>query len=307
MSSQIPESLVISEEIRIALAENSSVVALETTVITHGLPFPENIQLARDMENQVRRYGSVPASIAVLDGLVHVGLSMDQVDRLAQMQEVHKISSRDYGLAVAMGWSGGTTVAGSILVANKIGIKVFATGGIGGVHLGSSADISADLIQLSKSPLIVVSAGAKAILDLPATLEYLETVSVPVIGYQTEYLPAFYSRSCGLKVDGRADTPSDIVQIAQAHWSMGMESALLVTVPPPEHLALPYEDVEDAIEQALLEMNASGIIGKDVTPYLLERVSKITAGSSLAANLGLLLNNARVASEISKDLASNPA
>ena len=307
MTNLIPESLNVSDEIVQSLGSKLPVVALETTVITHGLPFPDNLKLAHDMENQVRQSGSIPAAVAVLDGQIHVGLTPDQIGRLAQSQEVHKISSRDFGLAMTKGWNGGTTVAGTILIANISGIRVFATGGIGGVHRGRSIDISADLIQLSKTPLIVVCAGAKAILDLPATLEYLETMSVPVIGYQTDYLPAFYSRSSGLKVDGRADHPAEIVRIALSHWSMGMQSAILVAVPPPEDLALPYEDVESAIYQALGEMNTLGIQGKNVTPYLLERISKITSGASLDANLGLLLNNARVAAEIAKDLADHSA
>ena len=307
MTNLIPESLNVSDEIVQSLGSKLPVVALETTVITHGLPFPDNLKLAHDMENQVRQSGSIPAAVAVLDGQIHVGLTPDQIGRLAQSQEVHKISSRDFGLAMTKGWNGGTTVAGTILIANISGIRVFATGGIGGVHRGRSIDISADLIQLSKTPLIVVCAGAKAILDLPATLEYLETMSVPVIGYQTDYLPAFYSRSSGLKVDGRADHPAEIVKIALSHWSIGMQSAILVAVPPPEDLALTYEDVESAIYQALGEMNTLGIQGKNVTPYLLERISKITSGASLDANLGLLLNNARVAAEIAKDLADHSA
>ncbi len=286
------------------------VVALESTVITHGLPYPQNKQLAEDMENEVRRLSVVPATIAVVDGKVHIGVQPPDLERLARGESVHKISSRDFAPAIAQKWDGGTTVAGTMLAAQAAGIRVFATGGIGGVHrrigVGTSAapmDISADLPQLARTPMIVVCAGAKAILDLEATLEYLETFAVPVVGYETGDFPAFYSRSSGLKASARADSPEEVVEIARAHWEMGMQSAVLVTVPPPEDVALSHEDVDGAIEQALQDAAHQNVRGQEVTPFLLQRMTEITSGASLQANLGLLRNNARVAAVIARHLS----
>ena len=291
-----------------ALAASQPVVALESTVITHGLPYPENLALAQDMEAEVREAGAVPATIAVLDGVVQVGVSAEQLERLARGAGMHKISSRDFAAAVAQGWSGGTTVAGTMLAAQAAGIQVFATGGIGGVHRNfgeASFDISADLTQLARTPLIVVCAGAKAILDLPATLEYLETFAVPVVGYQTDEFPAFYSRGSGMPVSARADSPLEVAILARTHWSLGMTSAVLVTVPPPEEIALPLEAVDGAIEQALQEARRKHLAGQQVTPFLLQRVSELTGGASLRANLGLLRNNARVAASISREMVKS--
>jgi len=274
------------------------VVALESTVITHGLPYPQNLALAKDMEMEVRQRGAVPATIAVLEGVVRVGLELESLERLGRGGEVHKISSRDFGVAVARGWSGGTTVAGTLLAAHTAGIRVFATGGIGGVHRGGNYDVSADLPQLARTPLIVVCAGAKAILDLPATLEYLETFAVPVVGYQTEEFPAFYSRNSGLKVGVRVDSPREAAAMGEAHWSLGLCSALLVANPPQVGHDLPNEAVDGAIQTALAEAELRGIRGQDVTPFLLARVSELTSGASLEANLALLRNNARLAADI---------
>lgn len=288
------------------------VVALESTVITHGLPYPQNKQLAEDMENEVRNHSVVPATIAVVAGQLRVGVQPPDLERLARGEAVHKISSRDFAPAIARKWDGGTTVAGTMLAAQAAGIQVFATGGIGGVHRQVSAqastvvmDISADLPQLARTPMIVVCAGAKAILDLAATLEYLETFAVPVIGYGTDEFPAFYSRSSGMKASVRADSPEEVVDIARAHWEMGMESAVLVTVPPPEDVALPHEHVDGAIEQALQDAARENVRGQDVTPFLLQRMTEITSGASLQANLGLLRNNARVAAEIARHLVKD--
>jgi pseudouridine-5'-phosphate glycosidase len=301
----IPESmknnLIVSEEIQQALEKGRPVVALESTVITHGLPYPENLNLARRMEETVRENGAVPATIGVLEGVIYAGLEAAQVEFLAQAKDVHKISLRDFAPAIAMKRNGGTTVAGTLFVAHTVGLKVFATGGIGGVHRqadGETFDISTDMMQLARTPVLVVCAGAKAILDLPATLELLETLGVTVVGYKTDEFPAFYSTSSGLPVSIRVEMAEEAARIAQVHWNLGMESAVLVTVPPPTADALPKEAVEGAIETALQEVQTRGIRGQAVSPYLLRRVSELTEGHSLQANLALLLNNARVAAEI---------
>lgn len=295
---------MISSEVRHALDQGLPVVALESTVITHGLPYPENESLALQMEAEVRQGGCIPATIAVVDGDIQVGLSTEHLGRLARTAGLHKISTRDFAPAATLGWSGGTTVAATLVAANLAGIRVFATGGIGGVHRQPAFDISADLPTLARVPLIVVCAGAKAILDLPATIEYLETAAVPVVGYQTDDFPAFYSRRSGLRTSARADSPEQIVAMARTHWALGMPGALLVTNPLPEGLALPVEAVSGAIEQALGEAEASGVSGQALTPFLLQRVSQLTSGSSLKANLALLHNNARLAAAIARAYSS---
>ncbi len=283
------------------------VVALESTVITHGLPYPENVTLAEDMENTVRSFGATPATIAVIEGRVHVGLQPAELQALASGSEgLVKVSLRDFAPAIGRMASGGTTVAGTMYVAHRVGIRVFATGGIGGVHyeLGpharGAADISADLPALARIPMVVVCAGAKAILDLQATLEYLETWSVPVVGYKTNYFPAFYTASSGLKASTRADFPEEVAFIARTHWDLGMPGAVLVSVPPPAEVAMDSEDVKRAVRTALAEARDEKITGQAVTPFLLGRMSEITGGESLRANLGLLLNNATVASQIAQ-------
>jgi pseudouridine-5'-phosphate glycosidase len=309
MSTLIPSYYRLSKEVIQALELNAPLVALESTVITHGLPFPENLELVRDMEAEVRECGAIPATIAILDGFVQVGLSREQQERLAEDTNLRKVSPRDLARLILLRESGGTTVAGTIYLAEKTGIKVFATGGIGGVHRQPGMDISADLPQLASIPLIVVCAGAKAILDLSSTLEYLETSSVPVLGYRTDEFPAFYSRSSGFPVGVRIESPEEVVKFAKAHWEMELSSAVLVTVPPPVEVALPNDVVERAINQALEEANIADIHGQAVTPFLLSRISELTEGASLRANLGLLRNNARVAAEIACHLSygsSNP-
>lgn len=294
----------IAPEIQEALRAGKPVVALESTVITHGLPYPENLQLAQDMEAQVRAGQALPATIAVIEGQVHVGINHQQMQFLAEAQEIHKISGRDFAPAIAQRWTGGTTVAATLVAAERAGIRVFATGGIGGVHRDAPTDISADLPQLAKTPVVVVCAGAKSILDLPATLEYLETFSVPVIGYQSDEFPAFYARSSGLSVSARADTPEQIVAIARAHWRLGFSSAILVANPPPAAKALQTDAVETVIRQALAEAKEQSIRGQAVTPFLLRRVSQLTHGESLQANLSLLLNNASLAARIAGAFAA---
>lgn len=303
MSYLLPRYYRLSNEVVQALEIGAPLVALESTVITHGLPFPENLELAQDMEAEIRQQGAIPATIAILDGLVHVGLSREQLDRLTRETNLRKVSPRDLAGLILKRESGGTTVAGSIYLAEKAGIRVFATGGIGGVHRQSDMDISADLPQLANTPLIVVCAGAKAILDLAGTLEYLETSGIPVVGYQTDEFPAFYSRTSGLPVSVRVESPEAVVRLAKAHWEMGMNSALLVTVPPPVEVALSENEIEAAINQALEEAFIEEIRGQAVTPFLLKRVSELTGGASLRANLGLLRNNARVAAQIASQLS----
>jgi pseudouridine-5'-phosphate glycosidase len=290
----------ILPEVAQALAEGKPIVALESTVITHGLPFPENGMLAQSLETEIREQGCVPATIAVLDGMICVGLEQRQLDRLAQEGEMLKISSRDIAMTVAMRKSGGTTVAGTLAVAQAAGIKVFSTGGIGGVHRQAPFDVSADLKQLAQSQLVVVCAGAKAILDIPATLEVLETFGVPVIGYKTNEFPAFYSLTSGNPVSVRVDSAEEVVELARTHWELGLTSGILVAVPPPANVALDNKVIESAIQKALSEAQIRNIHGQAVTPFLLGKVSELTGGASLRANLGLLHNNARVAAEIAK-------
>lgn len=300
--------IIVSEQVQQAQKTGKPVVALESTVITHGLPFPENLKLARNMEQTVVEQGAVPATIGVVEGTIFAGLRSEQLEFLARAKGVHKISVRDFAPAIALKRSGGTTVAGTLLVAHKVGIKVFATGGIGGVHRQASderetpKDISTDLTQLASTPLVVVCAGAKAILDLPATLELLETLGVPVVGYKTDEFPAFYSTTSNLPVSVRAESADQVAMIAKAHWDLSMNSAILVTVPPPPEAAIPQETVTNALEVALREVQLQGIRGQQVTPYLLGRLSELTEGNSLRANLALLLNNASVAAQIATHL-----
>jgi len=290
----------ISPEVSRALSRHEPIVALESTVITHGLPQPQNLKLAKDMEKQIRKQDVTPATIALLDGKIRLGLSDEELTQLSKAESTLKVSHRDFATAITKKMSGGTTVAGTMFAANMAGIKTFATGGIGGVHKESSFDISTDLHALAEIPMIVVCAGAKAILDLPATLEYLETMGVPVVGYQTDEFPAFYSRESGLGVSVRFDSAKEIAEFAQAHWDLGMKSAVLVTNPIPEAESIPKSGMEPVIEQASAEAMEQGIHGQALTPFLLGRISELTKGKSLKANLSLLLNNAQLAAEISK-------
>ena len=290
----------ISPEVSRALSRHEPIVALESTVITHGLPQPQNLKLAKDMEKQIRKQDVTPATIALLDGKIRLGLSDEELTQLSKADSTLKVSHRDFATAITKKMSGGTTVAGTMFAANMAGIKTFATGGIGGVHKESSFDISTDLHALAEIPMIVVCAGAKAILDLPATLEYLETMGVPVVGYQTDEFPAFYSRESGLGVSVRFDSAKEIAEFAQAHWDLGMKSAVLVTNPIPEAESIPKSGMEPVIEQASAEAMEQGIHGQALTPFLLGRISELTKGKSLKANLSLLLNNAQLAAEISK-------
>jgi len=300
----LPEPFVLSNPLAQARALGAPIVALESAVITHGLPRPENLNLARGVEAVVRENGANPATIALLHGRIQVGLSDEQLEALANMDQTRKISLRDFGIALAGGMNGGTTVAATLFAAARAGIRVFATGGIGGVHRGAPFDISADLGQLGRTPVMVVCAGAKAILDLPATLEVLETQGVPVIGYQTDEFPAFYTRQSGLPVDYTVETPDEAAQVAQRAWNAGLSSAVLLVVPPPKADSLSLERMESAIQKALAEAEEQGIHGAAATPFLLGRVSEITGGESLRANLALLRNNARVAAQVAVAMAA---
>jgi pseudouridylate synthase len=280
-------------------------VALESTVITHGLPRPQNLTLAHDMERAVREEGATPATIAFLDGCLHIGLNEPELERLANEYKPYKVGPRDFATIITKEASGGTTVAGTMLASKQTNIKVFATGGIGGVHRDSPFDISADLQALGTIPMVVVCAGAKAILDLPATLEYLETLGVPVVGYGTNEFPAFYSRESGLDVSVNLDNPQAIVDFAKAHWDAGLQSAVLVANPVPVGEAISKSEMEPYIEQASKEAQKKKIHGKELTPFLLQHINELTKGKSMRANLSLLLNNARLAAQIAHALRTS--
>ena len=294
----------LTPEISRALLTGAPIVALESTVITHGLPRPQNLELARNMEKQIREHGATPATIALLDGKIRIGLTDEELVQLSESDATLKVSHRDFATAIVKKANGGTTVAGTMYAANMTGIKVFATGGIGGVHKESSFDISTDLKSLAEIPTVVVCAGAKAILDLPATLEYLETMGVPVVGHQTDEFPAFYSRESGLNVSVRLDSPKEIAEFAKAHWNLGMKTGILVTNPIPEAESIPKSEMEPIIARASVEAMEKEIHGQALTPFLLGRIAELTQGKSLKANLALLLNNARLAAEIAKEMTA---
>ena len=279
-------------------------VALESALITHGFAPPANLHIARRMDAAVRDEGALPATVAVVEGEPRVGLSDEELARLAAAPAARKVSLRDLPLVVAQAASGGTTVAATMYLAHRAGIGVFATGGIGGVHRGHPEDVSADLPALAAIPIVVVCAGAKAILDLPRTLEYLETHAVPVIGYGSEEFPAFYSRRSGLKVDARVETPEEVAQIVQARGKLGLPAALLVCASVPEADELLAREAEAAIAQAVGEAEAANVSGKALTPFLLARLVELTGGRARRANEALLLNNARVAARIARALVS---
>jgi pseudouridine-5'-phosphate glycosidase len=298
------EQFLFQAEVQAALAQQNPVVALESTVITHGLPYPENVQTAQKMETAVRQGGAIPATIAIIQGQVHIGLTADQLEYLGTRQNVRKCSRRDLALAIANGEDGATTVAGTMILAHLAGIQIFATGGIGGVHRGHPFDVSADLQELGRTPVAVISSGAKSILDLPATREVLETNGVSVIGYGVAEMPAFFSRSSGLPVDMTAETPAQVAAIIRAHHQLQLRSGLLVTVPVPEADAFAEDEAEAAIAQATQEADEQGIHGPAATPWLLRRVVELTNGRSLQANVALLQNTGRVAAQIAAALNS---
>jgi pseudouridine-5'-phosphate glycosidase len=298
-------ALRISEEVRDALSARRPVVALETTIVTHGMPYPDNLATARSVEAEIRAGGAVPATIAVMEGAVRVGLSGSELESLATTKGVLKLSRNDLAYAIATGRPGATTVAATMICARFAGIRVFVTGGIGGVHRGaeSSFDISADLEELARTSVAVVCAGAKALLDLPKTLEYLETRGVPVIGYGTSDFPAFWSRSSGLPVPLRLDSTTEIARVLDLKWSLGLEGGAVVANPAPSSDEIPASEMSGYIDAAVAEAHAQRITGKAVTPFILSRMNEITGGRSLATNIALVKSNARVGAELAAAFA----
>jgi pseudouridylate synthase len=296
------------EPIHAALASQQPVVALESTVISHGLPYPHNLELARAMEGEVRDQGAHPATVGVVSGVPTVGMSGSDIERFAVAQGILKLSRRDIGYAVALNRDGATTVAATMALAALAGVQVFATGGIGGVHRGAHEtwDISADLTELARTPVLVVCAGAKAILDLPATIEYLETAGVPVLGMGTDEFPAFYSASSGLRV-ARVNTVAQVANVWHAHRALGGGGGMLLAVPPPAEVALPPAEVETAIARALAKASAAGVRGQAVTPFLLAAVAEETHGESMRTNIALLRQNARVAAQVARAISERVA
>jgi pseudouridine-5'-phosphate glycosidase len=290
--------LTINPEIESALAAHRAVVALESTVIAHGLPRPRNLETAQRVEQIVRERGATPATIAVLNGKLCVGLNQQQIEQVASRDDIKKLSTRDLAIAVARSWNGATTVAATMWIAQRAGIKVFATGGIGGVHRGSLPDVSADLPELSRAPMIVVCSGAKIVLDLPATREWLETYGITVVGYGCDEMPAFYSRQSALTVDVRCDSPEEVVQLFKTQRELGSAGALLVTVPVPVEAEVPQDTLNKILDESLRDAEASHITGRELTPFLLARMVERSEGATLRANIALLENNARVAAQI---------
>lgn len=295
----------LSPEVSDALANGAPVVALESTIITHGMPWPQNLETARAVEEAVRANGATPATIAVIEGALHVGLDDTSLTALAQAKDVAKLSRADLAVCMAQGGTGATTVAATMIAAAQAGIAVFATGGIGGVHRGAETtfDISADLHELAQTPVTVVAAGAKAILDLPKTLEVLETLGVPVVAVGQDTLPAFWSRDSGLRAPLRIDAPAEIAAAHLARAALGVAGGHLVTNPIPKEAEIPAEDLAPLIAQATAEASAAGVAAKAVTPFLLQRLFELTEGRSLEANIALVLNNAALAAEIAGEVA----
>ena len=294
----------INPEIESALAANKPILALESTVIAHGLPRPQNSETARRLEQIVREAGATPATVAVIGGELCVGLGEDQIEFLANSDEIKKLSTRDLAVAVTRGWDGATTVASTMWIAHRAGIQVFATGGIGGVHRGSLPDISADLSELERTPMIVVCSGAKIVLDLRATREWLETNGITVVGYQCDEMPAFYSRTSGLPIDLRCDSPEEVVRLFKTQRELEIQSALLVTVPVPVEAEVESAVLTEILDESLSEAERSNIYGRDLTPFLLARMSERSQGATLGANIALLENNARVAALIARTLCA---
>ncbi len=298
--------LDLHPEVATALDGGKPVVALESTIISHGMPYPTNLEVARRVEEIIREAGAVPATIGLLDGRVKVGLTPEELEIFAQAEDVAKVSTRDLGLVLASGAKGATTVAATMIAAALAGIRVFVTGGLGGVHRGAeeSYDISADLTELGRQPVAVVCAGAKAILDLPKTLEVLETGGVPVMGYRTQEFPAFYSRTSGLPLAAHVETAHEAAGAMKCHWDLGLKGGIVLANPLPESDALDQGEVEGFIGQALAEAEAAEVRGKDVTPFLLRRLGELSAGRTLKANIALVENNARLGGELAAAFAA---
>ncbi len=299
----VPEHFIIEPEVASVLADGGAVVALESTLIAHGLPHPRGVETAMKAEAVIRSFGAVPATIAVLDGKVRVGLPPESIERLATQPDVEKQSSRGLAGAIASGRSAATTVAATMFIAERAGIHVFATGGIGGVHWGESGDISADLLELGRVGVAVVCAGAKSILDIGRTLEVLETHAVPVIGFGTDEFPSFYTRSSGFGVDLRVDSIAELASVIRIRWELGQQGGVVVANPIPEQAELDAGLADSAIETALAEASRKGVAGKQLTPFLLERIRVLTDDASLSANVALILNNADVAARLAVELA----
>ena len=292
--------LDVNPEVAQAIREGRPVVALESTIISHGMPYPQNVETALNVERIIRENGAVPATIAIIGGRLKAGLTAEQIEYFGKKGRAIAIASRrDLAVLCARGEDGATTVTTTMIIAHMAGINIFATGGIGGVHRGAETtmDISADLEELGHTPVMVICAGAKSILDLGLTLEYLETKGVPVIGYGTEELPAFYTRQSGFKVDYRMDSPEELASAFKAQNDMALGGGMLVTNPIPEEYAMPLDTINAAIDQAIAECNAQGIHGKETTPFLLARVAELTGGDSLASNIQLVYNNAKLAAQ----------
>ena len=294
----------INKEVLDALKEHKPVVALESTIISHGMPYPKNVETALKVEKVIRDSGAVPATIGIIEGVPVVGMTPEEIEEFGKRKGILKASRRDLPVIYAKKLWAATTVASTMIIASQAGIEVFVTGGIGGVHRGATEtmDISADLQELAKTNVTVVCAGAKAILDLPLTLEYLETMGVPVLGYNTEELPAFYTRKSGLKVDYKVDSAKEMADIIKEKRNNGLEGGILLTNPIPEEFAMDQEVIDNAINQALKEMDEQGVKGKACTPFLLKRIVELTGGDSLESNIALVLNNAKVGSEVAKEL-----
>ena len=291
---------IYSPAVRTALDTNAPLVALESTVIAHGLPRPQNLETARRLEQIVTEAGATPATIAILDGQLCVGLDSEQIQRIAESDDMKKISMRDLPVAIARGFDGATTVAATSWIAHRAGIQVFATGGIGGVHRGWLPDVSADLPELARTPLIVVCSGAKIVLDLPATREWLETHGITIVGFRADEMPAFYSRKSGLPVDARADSAGDVARIFKAQRDLGIETALLVTVPVPAEFEVPAAVLAKVLDESLAAAERAHVGGRELTPFLLSRMAEQSEGATLKTNIALLENNARIAAEIAR-------
>ncbi len=297
----------IKPEVAEAIREGKPVVALESTIISHGMPYPKNVETARAVENVIRENGAVPATIAIIQGRIKVGITDEELEYIATAKNVAKVSRRDYPIVLAQHMDGATTVAGTMIAAEAAGIRMFVTGGIGGVHRGSAEthDISADLEELKQTDVVVVCAGVKSILDIGGTLEYLETAGVPVVTYGTDDFPAFYSSKSGFKAEYRFDDPSQAAAAICAKYDLGLHGGMLIACPVPEKYEMPFEQMEGIIGKALNECNEKGISGKRITPFILDRVKQLTGGESLEANIHLVLNNADIGSRIAVATAKN--
>ncbi|GAA0106266.1 pseudouridine-5'-phosphate glycosidase [Paraclostridium sordellii] len=298
--------LHIHPEVKKALSEGQPVVALESTIISHGMPYPKNVEMAKNVSKIIRDNGAIPATIAIIDGILKVGLTSEEIEFLGTSKNVLKASRRDLPFIISKKLNGATTVATTMILANLAGVKVFATGGIGGVHRGAQEtfDISADLQELANTNVAVVCAGAKSILDIGLTLEYLETNGVPVVGFGTEEFPAFYTRKSGFGVDYKVDSSMEVASALKAKWDLDLKGGMVIGNPIPESFEMDYDTINNAIETSLKEADENNITGKKVTPFLLDKVKTITAGKSLEANIELVYNNAKVAAQIAKDLSS---